>query len=231
MILQKKFAAGGQFCILKKQQIMKLTYKIIFVIIPFVLISCIGVNVVRKSDSQERDSLEEDKKEKSSEIYIKKVAELLEVPEKKIYYVSTSSEEGFLHRLHPAMISFVKGKKTTSNEDIKVMGSDGLLSSCEVNAINKELIEQHLKETGKDYGAMVLKNIAEREIYRFDPNQITAVMFYADQMGLFAKPYLESLKRLEGKDNIPYIIISMDGKLLTDLQDVYLNKEEAGTLN
>ncbi|MDO5577188.1 MAG: hypothetical protein Q4F84_08920, partial [Fibrobacter sp.] len=155
---------------------------------------------------------------------MKEVSVSSEISGKNLYYVSKKSDPAFLKKIHPSIIAFVKGEKTTTIDNLELpedKNVKGLNSSCGVDDITKSIIEYNLKNYPNiDYNSVVLKNLETKEVFIFPKDQIISVMMYSKQMGTFANQYINTLKRIKKEFGIDYIIITMDGQDLNDIEDI-----------
>lgn len=165
--------------------------------------------------------------------YLAEVSKLSEFSGNEIYYVSTKSDSDFLKKLQPSIITFVKGRKTTTIDNLQLPHNPNvksLNSSCGVDDITKNVIEYNLKENPNiDYNSMVLKNLKSKNIFVFPKDQIVSVMLYSKNMGVFSKQYVDTLKRIKKEYNIDYIIITMDGQELKSIDDIYYDSFDNNT--
>jgi hypothetical protein len=125
------------------------------------------------------------------------------------------------------VITFIKGKKTAVIDSLKIPDNkdvNGLNSSCGLDDITNDVIEYNLKkEPNIDYSVLVLKNLENGRTFQFPEDKTVSVMLYTRKMWIFAKQYINTLKRLKENFGIDYILISMDGQDLKDIPDINAN--------
>lgn len=68
---------------------------------------------------------------------------------------------------------------------------------------------------------MVLKNLKNYQKFNFPKDSLVSVLLYSKKMGSFANQYVEAAKRLKKEFSIDYIIVTMDGEELKDIEDIY----------
>ncbi|MBS1549050.1 MAG: hypothetical protein JSS94_04170 [Bacteroidetes bacterium] len=173
--------------------------------------------------------------ENSSKVsnYLAEVSKLSKISGNEIYYVSTKSDSDFLKKLQPSIITFVKGRKTTTIDNLQLPHNPNvknLNSSCGVDDITKNVIEYNLKEDPNiDYNSVVLKNLKSKNTFVFPKDQIVSVMLYSKNMGVFSKQYVDTLKRIKKEYNIDFIILTMDGQELKSIDDIYYDSFDNNT--
>ena len=127
----------------------------------FFFISCFSVKIGEKSSTS------------TSQDYVKKNAEYLQIPKASFHYVSKESSANFIDNMQPSLISFVKGNTSTSIDEIMVdeNGNGNLkpLNSCSnFDFITAEDIKKYLNNN-KSYEDLVLKSIEDKSTYSFPP--------------------------------------------------------------
>ncbi|MDN6309138.1 MAG: hypothetical protein L0J60_00565 [Psychroflexus sp.] len=157
--------------------------------------------------------------------YLEQTSDLSGIPQNKFYYVSTASDSDFLKKIQPSILTFVKGNKTAIIDNLQLPENknvQGLNSSCGINEVTKKIIQYNLKSSSDiDYKTMVLKNLKNYQKFNFPKDSLVSVLLYSKKMGSFANQYVEAAKRLKKEFSIDYIIVTMDGEELKDIEDIY----------
>lgn len=157
--------------------------------------------------------------------YLEKTAEMTEVPQSKFYYVSTESDANFEKKMQPSILTFIKGNQNATVDSLQIPENKnvkGLNSTCGVTDITKKIIEYNLKKHDSiDYDALVLKNLENHKKFDFPKNKIISLFFYTNKMGIIAKQYFDTVKRLKKDYGIDYVIVTIDGQQLKDINDMY----------
>jgi len=159
--------------------------------------------------------------------YLSKVSKSSKVEKDKFFYITSKTDTAFKKNIQPSIITFVKGNKTAIVDSLKIPNNkevNGLNSSCGLDDITKEIIEYNLKEAADiNYNVLDLKNLENGANYNFPGDKIVSVMLYSRKMWIFAKQYVNTLKRLKQDFGIEYILISMDGRDLQEISDINPN--------
>lgn len=192
--------------------------KLFTLIILSFLLCCSMTKGQNKSDASNNKTISK---------YLKKVSRSSKLPQNKFYYVTKESDPEFLKKIRPSVITFVKGDKTAIIDSLKLpqdASVTGLNSSCGLDDITTEVIEFNLKSNANvNYDAISLKNLENGDSFTFPKDKIISVMLYSKKMWLFARQYANTVKRLKEEYGIDYIIITMDGTELKDLDDIFLD--------
>lgn len=164
---------------------------------------------------------------KETSKYLNKVSKSSKVDKDKFFYITSKTDTAFKNHILPSVITFVKGKKTAVIDSLKIPDNkevNGLNSSCGLDDITNDVIEYNLKEEPNiDYSVLVLRNLENGRTFQFPADKTVSVMLYTRKMWIFAKQYINTLKRLKENFGIDYILISMDGQDLKDIPDIYAN--------
>lgn len=164
---------------------------------------------------------------KETSKYLNKVSKSSKVDKDKFFYITSKTDTAFKNHILPSIITFVKGKKTAVIDSLKIPDNkevNGLNSSCGLDDVTNDVIEYNLKEKPNiDYSVLVLRNLENGRTFQFSADKTVSVMLYTRKMWIFAKQYINTLKRLKENFGIDYILISMDGQDLKDIPDIYAN--------
>lgn len=157
--------------------------------------------------------------------YLDKTAELMDVPKSEFYYASTKSDSNFVKKMQPSILTFIKGNRSATVDSLQLPENrniKGLNSSCGVKDITKKIIQYNLKKhKSVDYGSIVMKNMQSHKMYDFPKDKIVSLLLYTNKMGILAKQYFDTVKRLKKDYGIDYLILTMDGQELKDIDDIY----------
>lgn len=158
--------------------------------------------------------------------YMESVVNKFHIDSSKIYYVTDKSAKEFITNMQSSILAFVKGNQSTSVDAIKVKsdtGEDVSLNSCNADkTVSNTLIESFLT-TEKNYKGLVLKNLKTGNLYSLPKDRTIAVLLFSKKMGSFVEPYIFRSKTLQEKENIDYIIITMDEEDLNEIKNIFKN--------
>ncbi|MGM0634584.1 MAG: hypothetical protein ACQESK_00860 [Bacteroidota bacterium] len=157
--------------------------------------------------------------------YLNEEASETDVDKNQFYYVAKASDSTFLDNIQPSLIAFVKGEKSVSIDELEgkdVSGKSQLNNSCGIDALTKEMIDEHLNEE-KTYEGLVIKRIEDQASFAFEEDKIIGVMMYSKKIRYAAAPYLEKLAELKEKHGIDFILLTVDTEEMQTLSDSYQN--------
>lgn len=157
--------------------------------------------------------------------YVNEESSEINVDSSKFYYITNKSDSVFFKNMKRSLISFVKGDRSVSIDELNDSKPDGeiqLNNSCGIKALNLEMIENNLNKI-KNYKGIEIKSIKNKNEFNIKNNKITAVMLYSKKLRYLVGPYLKKLNELKEEYGIDYILITLDTTLIDSLPDSYKN--------
>lgn len=158
-------------------------------------------------------------------IYLNEESSETNVNADKFYYVTSKSDSVFFKDIKRSLITFVKGNKSVSIDELNGSDSNGTIqlnNSCGIKDLNLEMIKNNLNDI-KGYKGLDIKRIKDQKPFDINRNEITGIMLYSKKLRYLVEPYLKKLNGLKEKYGIDYILITLDTTLIDSLPDSYEN--------
>lgn len=158
-------------------------------------------------------------------IYLNEESSETNINADKFYYVTSKSDSVFFKDIKRSLITFVKGNKSVSIDELNGSDSNGTIqlnNSCGIKDLNLEMIKNNLNDI-KGYKGLDIKRIKDQKPFDINRNEITGIMLYSKKLRYLVEPYLKKLNGLKEKYGIDYILITLDTTLIDSLPDSYEN--------
>lgn len=157
--------------------------------------------------------------------YVEHISEVWKVDKDRIVYISDESTlDDLSTTLHNSILSFAKGKLSTSAEILdgkRALDPDAC--GLALNNLNIENVTNHLK-TGNDYTGLHLKKVVDNSDFRFK-NELTSVLIYSKKLDFFVGDYFKALKEFS-KKGVGYVIIIFDNEINSQIPGALQNQTE-----
>jgi len=158
-------------------------------------------------------------------IYLNEESTETNVNADKFYYVTSKSDSVFFKDIKRSLITFVKGNKSVSIDELNGSDSNGTIqlnNSCGIKDLSLEMINNNLNDI-KGYKGIDIKRIKDQKPFNINRNEITGIMLYSKKLRYLVEPYLKKLNEFKEKYGVDYILITLDTTLINSLPDSYEN--------
>jgi len=158
-------------------------------------------------------------------VYLNEESSETNVNADKFYYVTSKSDSVFFKDIKRSLITFVKGNKSVSIDELNGSDSNGTIqlnNSCGIKDLSLEMINNNLNDI-KGYKGIDIKRVKDQKPFNINRNEITGIMLYSKKLRYLVEPYLKKLNELKEKYGVDYILITLDTTLINSLPDSYEN--------
>lgn len=140
----------------------------------------------------------------TASVYAEKVSELLNVDKNKIYYLAEGTgsvgdkylKNGF------SLLTFINGDKSANFTIIQ--------NTCRISDITKKIVLENLSSPNQ-FEKLIYKNLITKDVLDDNGQEIIAVLFYKKEFVSMLGDYIKKLKQLEKKEEISFIVLTLEG--------------------